>query len=93
MTSEPVLDQRGIASVLAASVAAELGLAAHQHVDRAATFADLGLDSAALVTLAGTASAELGVEIPTEWLFDHPTVDSLAAFLAETVGTPEPARG
>lgn len=93
MTTEPVLNRRSIATVLQTSVATELGLAADEPVDRGATFADLGLDSATLVGLAGTTAAELGVDIPAEWLFDHPTIDSLSAFLAETVLAPEPTRG
>ncbi|MET9544761.1 acyl carrier protein [Streptomyces sp. NPDC006627] len=93
MTTEATITQRDITAVVQASIAGELGLAPEERVDRHATFVDLGLDSAALIGLAGTVAEELGVEVPTEWLFDHPTVDSLAAFLARILATPEPARG
>ncbi|MFF8644327.1 acyl carrier protein [Streptomyces sp. NPDC015345] len=93
MTTEATITQRDIAALVQASIAGELGLAPKEGVDRHAAFVDLGLDSAALIGLAGTVTEELGVEVPTEWFFDHPTVDSLAAFLARTLATPEPTRG
>ncbi|WP_329295773.1 acyl carrier protein [Streptomyces pseudovenezuelae] len=93
MTAEANMTQRDITAVVQASIVGELGLGVEERVDRQTTFVDLGLDSAALIGLAGTVTEELGIEVPTEWLFDHPTVNSLAAFLADTLATPEPSRG
>ncbi|AJE87369.1 hypothetical protein SLNWT_6993 [Streptomyces albus] len=74
--------EREIADRLAAAIAEDLGLAEGEHPDRRATFVDLGLDSASVVAVAGAAEEHLGVEVPTEWLFDHPSIDALARHLA-----------
>ncbi|EGX58131.1 hypothetical protein SZN_19445 [Streptomyces zinciresistens K42] len=93
MTAEAPITQRAISAVVQASIASELGLPEEERVDRRTAFVDLGLDSAALIGLAGAVTEELGFEVPTEWLFDHPTVHSLSAFLADALAAPEPARG
>ncbi|GAB3443219.1 MupA/Atu3671 family FMN-dependent luciferase-like monooxygenase [Actinophytocola sediminis] len=52
-------------------------------VDRQTPFFDLGLTSIALAGVRARLAAELGTEIPVTALFRHPTVDRLAAYLAE----------
>ena len=61
------------ATVLAYSSAAEIG------EDRA--FAELGLDSLAVVELRGRLAEATGVGLPTAVVFDHPTPAALAAYL------------
>ncbi|NUS85412.1 MAG: acyl carrier protein [Streptomyces sp.] len=92
-TESAVSDERQIAGVLERAIAEDLQLPSGRRVDRNALFVDLGLDSAGVVAVAGQAGDHLGLEIPTEWLFDHPTIADLAAFLAHKAAHPEDDRG
>ncbi|MFJ8403579.1 acyl carrier protein [Streptomyces microflavus] len=85
MSTESVTagNERSIAAKLESAVAEDLELPSGQRVDRRTTFVDLGLDSASIVSIAGKASEQLGTEVPPEWLFDHPTIQQLASFLAQ----------
>ena len=47
-------------------------------------FARYGLDSARAVGLAGEIAGELGLDLEATLFWDYPTVQSLAAYLAET---------
>ncbi|GHI83243.1 acyl carrier protein [Streptomyces xanthophaeus] len=76
-------DERSIAAMLESAVAEDLELPDGLRVGRLTTFVDLGLDSAGVVFLAGRASEYLGAEVPPEWVFDHPTIQQLARFLAQ----------
>jgi acyl carrier protein len=71
-----------IAAMLEDAISADLELPDGQHVDWHLTFVELGLDSAAVVAVSGAAAERLGLEVPPEWLFDHPTIHDLAQFLA-----------
>lgn len=53
-------------------------------VDVSATFDRLGLDSLALLGVIGDLGGELEIQIETTVLFDHPTIEALAAHLADT---------
>ncbi|MEE2972592.1 MAG: acyl carrier protein [Planctomycetota bacterium] len=52
-------------------------------VDPGATFDCLGLDSLALLGVIGDLATELGIQIETSVLFDHPTIEALSIHLAE----------
>ena len=52
-------------------------------VDPTVTFDHLGLDSLALLGLIGDLATNLGTQIETSVLFDHPTIESLANHLAQ----------
>ncbi|NEW38461.1 SDR family NAD(P)-dependent oxidoreductase [Nocardia cyriacigeorgica] len=56
-----------------------------EHVDTAADFNDLGLTSLLAVEMRRTLEHELGIRIATAELFRHPTVEVLAAALAERI--------
>jgi phthiocerol/phenolphthiocerol synthesis type-I polyketide synthase D len=58
---------------------------ATEHVDTAADFNDLGLTSLLAVEMRRTLEHELGIRIATAELFRHPTVEVLAATLAERI--------
>ncbi len=51
-------------------------------IDAAAPFEDLGLDSAAAVTLTGDLEEWLGRTLSPELAYEHPTIDALAEHLA-----------
>lgn len=55
-------------------------------VDTQATFAQLGLDSAAAVFLSGQVEELLRVKVPQTAVFEHPTIERLAAHLAAPGG-------
>ena len=51
-------------------------------VDVAAPFDDLGLDSAAAVTLTGDLEDWLGRQLSPELAYEYPTIEALATYLA-----------
>ncbi|UOB10488.1 phosphopantetheine-binding protein [Streptomyces sp. HP-A2021] len=53
----------------------------HLRVDPDSTFKDLGVDSMSLLELQDRLTAATAVELPESALFDHPTVNDLAAHL------------
>ncbi|WP_143290485.1 acyl carrier protein, partial [Burkholderia pseudomallei] len=80
--------------VSAARVAARLGVPAAR-VDRRRSLLDLGLTSQDLVSLAGQLRDATGEALLPSVLFDYPTIERLAAHLADTCpaafGAAEPA--
>ncbi|WP_154818570.1 acyl carrier protein, partial [Burkholderia pseudomallei] len=78
----------------AARVAARLGVPAAR-VDRRRSLLDLGLTSQDLVSLAGQLRDATGEALLPSVLFDYPTIERLAAHLADTCpaafGAAEPA--
>ncbi|WP_143297319.1 acyl carrier protein, partial [Burkholderia pseudomallei] len=68
---------------LAARVAARLGVPAAR-VDRRRSLLDLGLTSQDLVSLAGQLRDATGEALLPSVLFDYPTIERLAAHLADT---------
>ncbi|MFJ4578206.1 SDR family NAD(P)-dependent oxidoreductase [Streptomyces echinatus] len=73
-------------------VAAVLGLSGDQPPARRRGLFDQGLDSLTAVELRDRLAAEFGLELPTTLVFEKPTVEALAAFLAEAApetGDPE----
>jgi aryl carrier-like protein len=49
----------------------------------------VGLDSIAAVEFASAVSGEVGVALSAVVLFDHPTLDSIASYLANEIGGEE----
>ncbi len=76
-------DAAAIRRWLVAYLVAELGVDPDD-IAPAAPFDDLGLDSAAAVTLTGDLEDWLGRPLSPELAYEHPTIDALAAYLAET---------
>ena len=65
-----------------AQVAAAMGLASPQSLDLSAGFFQSGMDSLMSVTLQRSLSESLGEALPASVVFDYPTVDALAGYLA-----------
>ncbi|MGH3968153.1 MAG: beta-ketoacyl reductase, partial [Mycobacterium sp.] len=63
-------------------VAAAMGLASPQLLDPTAGFFQSGMDSLMSVTLQRSLSESLGEALPTSVVFDYPTVEALAGYLA-----------
>jgi acyl carrier protein len=53
-------------------------------VDPTAAFADLGIDSSAAVKIASQLEAEWDIALTETTLFDYPTIQDLAPYLAGT---------
>jgi myxalamid-type polyketide synthase MxaB len=65
-------------------------------VDRRDPLMDAGMDSLRAIEAKLYLEDELGIELESTLLFDHPTIEALAGFLLETLdlgGTPSPASG
>lgn len=81
MTSTVALTPAAIEALVRQALAAALrvdatGLNGQTH------FSDFGLDSLLGLRFARRLEDALGCEIDPEWLYDHPTLSSLSAFLA-----------
>jgi len=63
-----------------------------ESVDTRANFARLGLDSAMSIYLVMELEDKLNVELNNDTLVDYPTIEALAAFLAEKAAAAQPAR-
>jgi len=62
-----------------------MGLASPRSLDSSAGFFQSGMDSLMSVTLQRGLSESLGQALPTSVVFDYPTVDALAGYLAGIV--------
>jgi acyl carrier protein len=77
---------------LQAIIAHELGMPASSvDVDRA--FPELGLDSTMAMAVLREANRLVGFEVSATTLWDHPTIASSAAYLAELLAVPEVSEG
>lgn len=74
-------DRQVIEDWLVTEIASRQGLDASQ-IDASGSFADLGLDSAAGIALAGDLATMLGVPLPETVAWDYPTIEALADHLA-----------
>ena len=68
-----------------------LHLAAESAPSRHDRLMDLGMDSLMAVQLRNGLSQALGRTLPSTMMFDHPTIDAMAAYLARKVGESAPA--
>ncbi len=75
-------DAAAIRRWLVSYLVAELGVDPDE-IEPSAPFDDLGLDSAAAVTLTGDLEDWLGRPLSPELAYEHPTIAALAAHLAE----------
>jgi phthiocerol/phenolphthiocerol synthesis type-I polyketide synthase B len=80
--AEPTRRRELLADHVSAQVAAAMGLAARQLLDPSAGFFQSGMDSLMSVTLQRALSESLGEALPASVVFDYPTVDALADYLA-----------
>lgn len=76
------LDEAVIRAWLASKLAGVLG-ATPEEVDPACTFTDYGLDSMQAVRLSGDVESWLGRELSPLLLYDYPSIETLARYLAE----------
>jgi acyl carrier protein len=60
-------------------------------IDTRANFARLGLDSAMSVYLVIELEEKLKIELDTDALADHPTVEALSSYLADRAGAAQKA--
>jgi phthiocerol/phenolphthiocerol synthesis type-I polyketide synthase B len=80
--SEPTRRRDLLVDHVSAQVAAAMGLAARQLLDPSVGFFQSGMDSLMSVTLQRALSESLGEALPASVVFDYPTVDALAGYLA-----------
>ncbi|WP_024801103.1 type I polyketide synthase [Nocardia sp. BMG51109] len=78
--------QRLLMEMIRRQVDAVLGDFAPENIDVTAGFVDLGLDSRTAVELRDRVAAETGIALPAAVIFDHPTIEALAAHLSEPAG-------
>jgi len=74
-----------VAEHVSAQVAAAMGLASPQVLDSSAGFFQSGMDSLMSVTLQRSLSESLGEVLPASVVFDYPTVEALAGYLATII--------
>jgi phthiocerol/phenolphthiocerol synthesis type-I polyketide synthase B len=82
---EPTRRRDLLVDHVTAQVAAAMGLASPQLLDPSAGFFQSGMDSLMSVTLQRSLSESLGEVLPASVVFDYPTVDGLAGYLATTL--------
>ena len=80
-TTRDAPDEAAIRRWLVAYLVDELGVERGE-IDGATPFDDLGLDSAAAVTLTGDLEESLGRTLSPELAYEYPTIDALAEYLA-----------
>lgn len=90
----PPRERRGaLTEWLRGEVAAVLGLSDTNDVQARRGFAEQGMDSLMAVELSAQLGRRTGVALHSTFLFDHPTLEALAAFLAESMGIDAGATG
>ena len=76
------LDEAVIREWLIAKLAKVVGIPISE-VDPALNFVEYGLDSMQAIRLSGDLERRVGFELPPILLYDYPTIDTLARYLAE----------
>jgi phthiocerol/phenolphthiocerol synthesis type-I polyketide synthase B len=82
---EPTRRRAVLVDHVTAQVVAAMGLASPQLLDPSAGFFQSGMDSLMSVTLQRALSESLGEALPASVVFDYPTVEALADYLATTL--------
>jgi acyl carrier protein len=57
-------------------------------ISSTATFSEQGVDSLVGLRLAGRIEAWIGQEAEMEWVYDYPSIETLAAYLSHRFGSP-----
>lgn len=70
---------------LRTEASAVLGLDSPEELDARLGFQEQGMDSLMSVELAGRLSRRIGIELPSTFAFDHPTLQALAEYIGETL--------
>ena len=70
---------------------AEILHVAKDSIDTRANFARLGLDSAMSVYLVIELEEKFNIELDTDALADHPTIEALSSYLADRAGAAQKA--
>jgi acyl carrier protein len=78
--SRPEID-RTLVGLVRAEVAAVLGHRSPDSVELEQSFLDMGVDSVTSVQLRNRIGSASGLRLPATVIFDHPTVQEVAAFL------------
>ncbi len=87
---EPPLTYQKLKHWMVADLAARLRRP-ETDIDTTKPFDALGLDSRNAVQISGALGKVIGRRLPPAVLFDHATIDELAAYLAGELGLPVPA--
>lgn len=82
-------DERAIQDWLVSKLSEKLGLEP-EAIDIGATFASFGLDSRAAIRISGDLERWLGCQLPPTLVWDYPTIESAARFLAGVSEGPRP---
>ncbi|MEK9501493.1 type I polyketide synthase [Gaopeijia maritima] len=72
-------------ALLRKEAAAVLGLETPGELDARLGFQEQGMDSLMSVELAGRLSRRIGIELPSTFAFDHPTLQALADYIGEVL--------
>lgn len=79
-----VIDREAIQPWLVTNLAEQLGMEP-QDIDICHPFSEYGLDSITGVSLAGDLQEWLGLELSPTLLWDYPSIETLAQYLAEAI--------
>jgi myxalamid-type polyketide synthase MxaB len=86
LRAAPERERRGrLLTYLRTRIAGVLGLPSYEHVAPRQRLFDLGLDSLVAVEMKNLLEADLAWVLPLTLIFDYPTVESLAKYLAQQV--------
>lgn len=86
-STQPTPDVTTIQTWVASRIAAELGLKPEE-IEYQVPFSEFGLDSRTAVSLVGDLERWLHAKLPPTLLWDHPTVEALAQYLADQGAKP-----
>lgn len=82
-----------LVALLRKEAAAVLGLDSPRELDARLGFQEQGMDSLMSVELAGRLSRRIGIELPSTFAFDHPTLQALAEYIGGVLFGDDDAAG